>query len=121
MKNIVKLLGIIALVAVIGFSMAACGGDDDDNGGGGGSGVLNGTSWGDGSNHEQVITFTGSNYDFDNGASKGTYTLASDGKDLAFKETSPGTKTYKGYYFPNTTPPTITADFVGANVTYTKK
>ena len=34
MKNTIKILGIIALVAVIGFSMAACGGDDD----GGGSG-----------------------------------------------------------------------------------
>ena len=33
MKNIVKLFGIIALVVVIGFTMAACGGDD---GGGGG-------------------------------------------------------------------------------------
>jgi len=30
MKNVVKAFGIIALVAVIGFSMAACGGDDDD-------------------------------------------------------------------------------------------
>jgi hypothetical protein len=28
MKNIVKLFGVIALVALIGFSMAACGGDD---------------------------------------------------------------------------------------------
>jgi len=34
MKNFWKILGIIALVAVIGFSMAACGGDDDDDGGG---------------------------------------------------------------------------------------
>jgi hypothetical protein len=35
MKNVFKLLGIIAFVAVIGFSMAACGGDDDggDDGG----------------------------------------------------------------------------------------
>jgi len=31
MKNLFKLLGIIALVAVIGFSMAAC--SDDDGGG----------------------------------------------------------------------------------------
>ena len=33
MKNAIKLFGIIALVAVIGFSMAACGDDDggDDN------------------------------------------------------------------------------------------
>ena len=37
MKNIVKLFGIIALVAVIGFSMAACGDDDSGGGGGGGS------------------------------------------------------------------------------------
>jgi hypothetical protein len=42
MKNFFKarfapLLGITALIAVIGFSMAACGGDDDDDGGGGGS------------------------------------------------------------------------------------
>jgi len=40
MKNIIKLIGIIALVAAIGFSMAAC--DDDsgpgDGGGGGGGG-----------------------------------------------------------------------------------
>ena len=33
MKNIIKLIGIIALVAAIGFSMAAC---DDNSGGGGG-------------------------------------------------------------------------------------
>jgi len=32
MKNMVKLFGVIALVAVIGFSMAGC-----DTGGGGGS------------------------------------------------------------------------------------
>jgi len=38
MKNVFKFLGIIALVAVIGFSMAACGGDDDGGGGGGGGG-----------------------------------------------------------------------------------
>jgi len=39
MKNTIKFLGIIALVAVIGFSMAACGGGDDGGGGGGGGGV----------------------------------------------------------------------------------
>ena len=39
MKNIFKLIGIIAIVAVIGFSFAACGGDDgDDDGGNGGLG-----------------------------------------------------------------------------------
>jgi len=44
MKNIIKLLGIAAIIAVIGFSMATC-----DNGSGGGDGnrkdVLDGTTW----------------------------------------------------------------------------
>jgi uncharacterized lipoprotein YehR (DUF1307 family) len=31
MKNIFKLIGIIAIAAVIGFSMTACGGDDGDD------------------------------------------------------------------------------------------
>jgi len=34
MKNVFKVLGIIALAAVIGFSMVSCGGDDDSGGGG---------------------------------------------------------------------------------------
>jgi hypothetical protein len=38
MKNILKVFGIIALVAIIGFTMAACG--DGDGGGGGGGGKL---------------------------------------------------------------------------------
>jgi len=33
MKKTIKILGLIALVAVIGFAFAACGGDDGDNGG----------------------------------------------------------------------------------------
>jgi hypothetical protein len=40
MKNVFKFFGIIALVAVIGFSFAACGGDDDDGGNNnGGTGI----------------------------------------------------------------------------------
>jgi hypothetical protein len=39
MKNLYKVFGIIVLVAVIGFSFAACdNGSDDDGGGGGGGG-----------------------------------------------------------------------------------
>ena len=38
MKNFVKWFDIIALIAVIGFSFAACGGDDGGGGGGGGGG-----------------------------------------------------------------------------------
>ena len=58
MKNFIKLFGIIALAAVIGFSMAACGGDDDDGG----------NSSGDTYRHDAgglgsgEITFSGSNF-----------------------------------------------------------
>ena len=47
MKNTIKILAIIALVAVIGFSMAACGG--------GGGGKLSGAYESDGT----TFTFTG--------------------------------------------------------------
>ena len=48
MKNVLKAFGVIALVAIIGFSMAGCKNDDDGGGGGGGGGntinlSLNGT------------------------------------------------------------------------------
>jgi len=44
MKNLFKVFGIIALVAIIGFSFTACGGDDDGDGtGGGGGGGSGGT------------------------------------------------------------------------------
>jgi hypothetical protein len=38
MKNCFKLLGVVALAAVIGFSVTGCPADDDGGGGGGGSG-----------------------------------------------------------------------------------
>ena len=41
MKNVFKLFGIIALLAIIGFSMAACGGDD----GGGDDGTITIDGW----------------------------------------------------------------------------
>jgi len=40
MKNTIKLFGIIALVAIIGFSLSSCG-DDDENGNGGGILTIN--------------------------------------------------------------------------------
>jgi len=36
MKKVLKILGIIAFIAVIGFSLVTCGGDDGGKGGGGG-------------------------------------------------------------------------------------
>jgi len=41
MKNVFKVLGIIALIAVISFGLVSCGGDDD--GGGGAKNELSGT------------------------------------------------------------------------------
>jgi len=38
MKNTIKILGIIGLMLVIGFSFIACGSDDDSGGGGGNQG-----------------------------------------------------------------------------------
>ena len=57
MKNVFKLFGIIALVAVIGFSLAVCSGDDDGGGGGGGvpSGLIG--NWGP-SATESYVSFT---------------------------------------------------------------
>ena len=45
MKNVLKAFGIIAIVAVIGFSMAACGGDD------GGGNNTGGNTGGNGNNN----------------------------------------------------------------------
>jgi len=36
MKNLFKIFGLIALIAVIGFAMAGCKNDDDGSGSGGG-------------------------------------------------------------------------------------
>ncbi|WP_461247712.1 hypothetical protein, partial [Treponema sp. R6D11] len=62
MKNFFKVLGVIALVAVIGFSMAACGSYDDDSGGGGSleGGGLSGTWVSDWNGN--TITFSGKSY-----------------------------------------------------------
>jgi hypothetical protein len=69
MKNVFKVLGIIALVAVIGFSMAACGGDDDGGGGGGDKKAdLVGIWSKDGGNLELTVTVS---------PNSGTYRLSS--------------------------------------------
>jgi hypothetical protein len=71
MKNLLKLIGIIALVAVIGFSMAACDdGSKDDNGGGGdvlsyipAESGLRGSVWNQNTNENTfVITFSNDGY-----------------------------------------------------------
>jgi len=61
MKNTIKVLGVIALLAIIGFSMAAC--DDGEGGGGGGGNSLAGTTWKHGSGSSYTtITFSTSTF-----------------------------------------------------------
>jgi len=80
MKNVFKFLGIIALVAVIGFGVVSCGGGDDDNdnnnnnnnnnnNGGSADTALNGT-W---SGADGDLTFNNGNFEM-SGFMKGTYT-----------------------------------------------
>jgi len=57
MKKFVKVFVIIALAAVIGFSMAACGGEDDNNTDPNGNGDGNGN--GNGSGTQKSITING--------------------------------------------------------------
>ena len=63
MKNLAKLVGIIAMVALIGFTMAACNNDPDD----GGKDALDGTTWRGSSTYEgntttTVLTFNSPNF-----------------------------------------------------------
>jgi len=83
MKNAIKLLGIIAIVAVIGFSFAACGDDDS----GGGKDVLDGTTWKAIQEYTYVVKFNSPNFTV-------TQSLTSNGQTLS--ETSRGTYTVSG-------------------------
>ena len=82
MKKVFRFLGIIAILAVIGFSMVACGGNDDDNSGGGGGGssggnTLSGTYYREGSS-DVYITFSSNgtwNGRYAGDSRSGTYTL----------------------------------------------
>jgi fibronectin type 3 domain-containing protein len=65
MKNLCRFLGIIAVVAVIGFSLAGCGDNGDsggNNNGGNNSGALSGVYSGQGDYDDINCTFSGSNY-----------------------------------------------------------
>ena len=77
MKNFVKLIGIIALVAVVMFGVAACDGGDDPSGG---NSAFNGT-WTNEADPDDKITITGTNWT----RSKGNQTEGT----LDFTETAP--------------------------------
>jgi hypothetical protein len=93
MKNFFKLMGVIAVIAVIGFSMAACndggdGGGNNNNNNTDGSGSLSGSY-----NHESgsmTITFSGSNWSVTGlVADSGTYTVSGTTLNITHKD---GTK-----------------------------
>jgi hypothetical protein len=70
MKNLYKFLRVIAIVAVIGFTLVGCGDGNDDTGGNSGgnntggsnNSVLSGTYGGQGDYDGIIVTFSGSNY-----------------------------------------------------------
>jgi len=84
MKNAFKLIGIFALVAAIGLSMAACGGGDDDSGGGSNTKFegrwLNQAAINFYGYNDFSFTFTGNSFTFksagaENNTFKGTFTF----------------------------------------------
>jgi hypothetical protein len=109
MKNVLKAFGVIALVAIIGFSMAACGGggDDDD---GGNTATYTGTS--DGTTYTLKITNT-ARYAAQNGDA---YVLTGGTKSSAgtVSNVSGNTLTLTPTNAPNTP---FTATVSGSNIT----
>ena len=111
MKNTIKIFGIIALVAVIGITMAAC-----NKGGGSGGGKLSGTFEVD-DRPGYTRTFSGNKHTFEGPGykSEGTFTIsgdeltvtAADGDVSKFKYTLSGK--------------TLTLDAGGGPQTLTKK
>jgi hypothetical protein len=97
MKNEIKLIGIIVIVAVIGFSFVSC--SDGGSGGPGGSAALQGTwKWTNpspqaGMKNAISITFSGNNFtyiEYEFGGSidigKGAYTVNGSTLTLMFDE-----------------------------------
>jgi len=110
MKNIFKVFGFIALLAVIGFSMSAC--DNGGGGGGGGSGDGGGGLVGkwQSSTGYFIITFTATKFTWKNDSdlefysgtyefdpSTGTGTLNDKGGDMPFT-LSDGLLTVSNFY-----------------------
>jgi hypothetical protein len=89
MKNVFKFLGIIALVAIIGFAFTACGdGDDDNNGNGNGNGTetpiasFAGT-WN--ASGGRSVVFTGNNFNYKvNGTTQYSGTFSVSGSTITF-------------------------------------
>jgi len=88
MKNLSRLLGIIAIVAIIGMAVVSCGG------GGGGGGKLSGTYKADGASI--TLTFSGKNITMLTGGyeMEGTFSTKSDEMTITWAGTAPQTVKY---------------------------
>jgi len=78
MKNLLKVLGIIAMVAIVGFSMTACGDDDNDDDNNGDDGILWAGTW------KMTTTDSGSTP-----TDPYTFTLATNGGAWTFGNSNP--------------------------------
>jgi hypothetical protein len=113
MKNLFKLFGIIALVAIIGFSMAACDEDDDSDGGSSSFvGTWTGTMGGD---YMKLVctdtTWTTAGSDF--GTYSGNYTRSGNTASFYVSGVGVGTATVSGN--------TMTGNINGSGFTVTKQ
>jgi hypothetical protein len=92
MKNTIKVLGIIAIVTVIGFTMVAC----DNNQDAGGKDALDGTRWS--ATYESkniVLTFNSPNFTMTvaEQTANGTYTISGSNVTLIVPEAMGGGST----------------------------
>jgi len=108
MKNAIKLIGIIALVAMVGFTMVSCGGDDDPTVGGGETGSTGGTGGTGGSTGGGGGT-EGIGNSFEGSWNNGTVQLILSGNTWTRKED--GTNNSKGTFSINENTKTVTFVF----------
>jgi len=91
MKNVFKLFGIIALVAVIGFSMAGCKEEEDD--GISGTYYLQSPFQGSGKVSGMTLTFSGDSYSLyipsGSGSTTNTGTFAVNGSNVVLSGLGP--------------------------------
>jgi len=103
MKNLVRLIGIVALVAIIGLTIIACGG----------GGKLSGTYEYNGA----IRTFTGSNFTFQAGSYKVEGTFTTSGDELILNRADGDVQKFKYTLEGNT----LTLDAGGGKQVWTKK
>jgi len=114
MKNVFKFLGIITFIAVIAFSMAACGDDDSSAGGGGSSGAGSGgtfTLTGIPSEYNGMYAGTPGNF-LSEGVLQGFQSISKAG-DYTYPRISNGSVSIPMWIFSNSTDPSSAKRYTG--------